>query len=131
MLDVDRTIGEIIHLAHHAAGDPNLWDEVMARLREPLRARLIALVDHNFITYQGQISHATGIGESFRTLYRTRFAAQNAWLHTPHRFEPGEVLTGAELVPNWELVRTEFYRSWLRPLHVFHYLMGITFRTAE
>ena len=71
MPDVDP-IGEILHLAHHAAGDPTLWDEVMVRLRAHLNAPLIAFIDHNFITHQGEISHAAGIDERFRALYRAR-----------------------------------------------------------
>lgn len=131
MSDVDPTIGGILHLAHHAAGDPGLWDEVMRRLSVRLKASRIALIDHNFITRQGDISHAAGIDERFRTLYRARFSGKNVWLNTERRLMPGEVFTGAELVPNWELVRTEFYRDWLRPLHAFHCLIGVTLGGAE
>jgi DNA-binding CsgD family transcriptional regulator/PAS domain-containing protein len=130
-VDSDPTCSEIIHLAHHAAGNPNLWDEVSALLRAPLSASVIAFVEHNFITRQGQISHAAGIDRSFRGLYGARFAERNVWLHAKHRLKPGQVLTGAELVPNWELVRTEFYRHWLRPQQAFHCLVGITFRCVE
>lgn len=131
MADADPTIGEILHLAHHAASDPNLWDEVLRQLRVHLGASLIALIDHNFITHQGEISHAAGIDERSRTLYRVRFAGKNVWLNAEHRLMQGNVFTGAELVPNWELVRTEFYRDWLRPLRAFHCLIGITFRRGE
>lgn len=131
MSDVDPSIGGILHLAHHAAGDPSLWDEVMRRLSARLKASRIALIDHNFITRQGDISHAAGIDERFRILYRARFSGKNVWLNTERRLVPGEVFTGAELVPNWELVRTEFYRDWLRPLHAFHCLIGITLGGAE
>jgi DNA-binding CsgD family transcriptional regulator/PAS domain-containing protein len=96
-----------------------------------LNAPLVAFVEHNYITHQGQISHAVGIDRSFRRLYSARFAEQNVWLHAKHGFEPGQAFTGAELVPNWELVRTAFYRHWLRPQEAFHCLVGITFRCAE
>jgi DNA-binding CsgD family transcriptional regulator/PAS domain-containing protein len=131
MSELDPTIGEISHLAHHAAGDPSLWDEVMRRLSARLKAPQVALINHNFITRQGDISHAAGIDERFRTLYRSRFSGKNVWLNTERRLMPGEVFTGAELVPNWELVRTEFYRDWLRPLPAFHCLIGIIFGGAE
>lgn len=131
MSDIEPTIGDILHLAHHAAGDPNLWDEVMVRLRAHLNAPLIAFIDHNFITHQGEIAHAAGIDDRFRALYRARFSGKNVWLNVERRFTRGETFTGAELVPNWELVRTEFYRDWLRPLRAFHCLIGITFGCAE
>lgn len=131
MADADPTIGELLHLAHHAAGDPSLWDEVLRRLCANLKASRIALIEHNFVTHQGEISHAAAIDERFRALYRVRFSGKNVWLNSERRLMPGDVFTGAELVPNWELVRTEFYRDWLRPLRAFHCLIGITFGCAE
>lgn len=128
---MNPTCGEIIHLAHHAAGNPTLWDEVSARLCVALSADIVAFVEHNFITHQGQISHAAGIEPSFRELYRAHYAGQNVWLHAKHLFEPAQVFTGAELVANWELVRTEFYRHWLRPQRAFHCLIGGVSRYGE
>jgi DNA-binding CsgD family transcriptional regulator len=131
MQDASLAIREILHLAHHAAGDPSLWDEVMVRLGVQFDAPLMALIDHNFLTHQGEINHAAGMDERFRTLYGTRFSGKNVWLNVERRFAPGEVFTGAELVPNWELVRTEFYREWLHPLRAFHCLIGFTFGYSE
>jgi DNA-binding CsgD family transcriptional regulator/PAS domain-containing protein len=128
---MNPTCGEIIHLAHHAAGNPTLWDEVSARLCAVLSADIVAFIEHNFITHQGQISHAAGIEPSFRELYGAHYAGQNVWLHAKHLFEPGQVFTGAELVANWELVRTEFYRHWLRPQRAFHCLFGGISRCGE
>jgi DNA-binding CsgD family transcriptional regulator/PAS domain-containing protein len=122
---------EIVHLAHHAAADPALWTMVTAQLRDALRAPLVALVEHDLASQRGRISHATGIDESFRALYASRFAAQNAWLRAGARLEAGQVLTGAELMPNWELIRTDFYYRWLRPQHAFHCLLAIAFQCAS
>jgi DNA-binding CsgD family transcriptional regulator/PAS domain-containing protein len=130
-VDQDPTCAKIVHLAHHAAGDPSLWGEIAARLRRPLRAPLVALIEHNLITHHGRISHGAGLDEGFRALYGTRFASQNVWLRAPGCLEPCRVLTGAELVPNWELVGTDFYRQWLRPQGAFHCLLGIASRCGE
>jgi DNA-binding CsgD family transcriptional regulator len=125
------TSGEIVHLAHHAAGDTGLWDEVAKLLCRRLDAAYLAFVDHNFVTRQGRITHGSGFSPNFRSLYASRYAGQNAWLHTEYGFTPGQALTGAELVPNWELVRTDFYKSWLRPQKAFHCLLGVMLRRAE
>jgi DNA-binding CsgD family transcriptional regulator len=127
----DPTCGEIIDLAHHAATDPDLWNEVARQLQRPLRAQVVGFFQHNLVTRQGDVPHSAGLAESFRTLYQSRYAARNPWLNVPRRRDPGETLTAAELVPNWELVRTEFYRAWLRPQQVFHALIGFMFRWAD
>lgn len=121
---------DIFHVAHHAAGEPALWGEVAAHLSEQLRAAALAFVDHNFTTGQSDISHAVGISPHFRTLYRSHFAAENAWLNARPNLAAGQCLTGAELVPNWELVRTAFYRGWLRPQHLHHCVLAALFQGA-
>jgi len=121
---------DILHVAHHAAGEPALWEEVAARLSEQLQAPALAFIDHNFTTGQGDISHAAGISPRFRSVYRADFAAQNPWLNANHDLPIGKCLTGAELVPNWELVRTAFYRDWLRPQRLHQCILAAIFRCA-
>lgn len=130
-MDPDPSCGRIVDLAHHAASDPSRWDGVARELRRLLRARIVGLFEHNFVTGQGDVPHSAGIHETFRMLYRSRFARQNPWLTALRQSAAGKALTAAELVPNWALVRTEFYRDWLRPQQIFHGLIGITFRSPE
>jgi DNA-binding CsgD family transcriptional regulator len=125
------TASEIIHVAHHAVGDAALWDETAKLLSLRLDAAYVGFVEHNFVTCQGRIAHGWGFTADFRTLYENRYAAQNAWLRGASGLTAGLALTGAELVPNWELVRTDFYKSWLRPQNSFHCLMGVMLRHAE
>lgn len=126
----DQLRDEIIHAAHHAAAEPVLWDRVMRMMSEWLQAGQTALFEHDPLTHKGCISHAAGLSEDFRALYSARFAGQNPWLKEV-RSGVGEALTGTEIVPNWELVRSEFYLRWLRPQSAFHSLLGITSRRAD
>ena len=130
-MDDRPTANEIIHLAHHAVGDAAVWDETAKLLSLRLDAAYVGFVEHNFVTHQGRIAHGCGFSPEFRSLYASRYAAQNAWLRRESGLTPGRTLTGAELVPNWELVRTEFYKSWLRPQNAFHCLIGVILRHAE
>lgn len=130
-VDGRPTANEIIHLAHHAVGDAALWDETAKLLALRLDAAYVGFFEHNFVTHQGHIAHGWGFSPDFRSLYKSRYAAQNAWLRRESGLTPGQTLTGAELVPNWELVRTDFYKSWLRPQNAFHCLIGVILRHAE
>jgi DNA-binding CsgD family transcriptional regulator/PAS domain-containing protein len=121
---------DIIHLAHHAAGEPGLWDEVAVLLSRELRAAAVAFLDHNATAGQSDIIHAAGVSQRYRALYRAHFAARNAWLNARRNFAAGQCFTGAELVPNWELARTEFYRQWLRPQSLHHSILSVIFDRA-
>jgi DNA-binding CsgD family transcriptional regulator/PAS domain-containing protein len=122
---------EIIHLAHHAAGQAALWSEVARLLGRQLDASCLGFIDHNFDSKHGRIVHAFGFSADSIDLYARHYAGRNAWLLAGFRFVSGQIMTGAELVPNWELVRTEFYKSWLRPQNAFHCLIGVIHRNAE
>ena len=120
----DLACGDIIHVAHHAAGDPSLWEEVASRLSGELHAAAVAFIDHNRALGQGDIAHAAGIPRQFRCLYRQRFGSKNAWLNAWRDCDAGQCVTGAELVANWELARTAFYRDWLRPQNLHHAILA-------
>src|SRR6185437_1745585 len=122
---LDPAVIDLIHVAHHAAGDPALWDDVAQRVAQELRAAAVALVDHDLTLARSEIRHSHGIATEFRSLYRTHFAAANVWLGARHNFSAGQCFTGAELVPNLELVRTGFYRHWLRPQRFHHCLIAV------
>src|SRR6185312_3720997 len=87
--------------------------------------------EHNFATRHGDVTHSSGLNSEFRALYRSRFGVRNVWLNVPRVWDPGATFAGTELVPNWELVQTEFYRGWLRPQKVIHALISTMFRQAE
>lgn len=127
----DRQTDRIVHLAHHAAaGEGETWERVAELVRECLRAGQVAFVEHEPLRRRGRILHSAGLGPECRAAYAVRFAAHNLWLREL-RADPGEVLTGTEIVPNWELVRSEFYRSWLRPLAALHSVLGVMERRRD
>lgn len=115
------------HLAHHAASQPALWNEVAARLAQQLGAQAVGIFEHDRAAGRGQIRYAAGIPEAYRSLYQARFAMRNPWLSAigAASCPAPKAISGSDLLPNWELVRTDFYRAWLRPLGLLHGLLGI------
>jgi DNA-binding CsgD family transcriptional regulator len=108
-----------------------LWANLSAPLQELLRSDNIFVVEHDFGCNQGDIPYSTGIGAGLRDRYRSDLAAQNVWLQALRSSEPQETYVGTELVPNWELVGTSFYRHWLRPQRVLHALIGVISHSRE
>jgi DNA-binding CsgD family transcriptional regulator len=46
------------------------------------------------------------------------------------RYQPLSVVTGEDILPNVELMRTEFYQHYLRPQRLLHRLCGVAFRSG-
>jgi DNA-binding CsgD family transcriptional regulator len=105
------------------------WSNLIAPLQGPLRSDNILVVEHDFGCNRGEIPYATGISTGLRDWYQSDLAPQNIWLQALRSCEPQETYVGTELVPNWELVGTTFYRRWLRPQQVLHALIGIISRS--
>jgi DNA-binding CsgD family transcriptional regulator len=114
------------------SGDlPQLWAHMSAPILELLQAQKLCIIEHDFGCNRGYIPYSSGLDADLRARYRSDLSAQNVWLQALRSSEPGETHVSAELVPNWELVRTTFYRHWLRPQQVLHALIGVISRSRE
>jgi DNA-binding CsgD family transcriptional regulator len=105
-------------------------DGVSARLYDLLRCAGLGLFVHTFSSSAGEASGCIvaqrGMDPVWTSNY-TRVARKNPWFATLHSAAQGRAVLGSEIVPSWELVRTSFYRTWLRPLNLRHALIGIVY----
>ena len=61
--------------------------------------------------------------------YTLHHARQNVWLAQESDYRaPGKIHIGEDLVPEFELVRTEFYSNWLHPQDLHHRLCAVLSR---
>lgn len=108
------------------------WPEVATQLGRVLAARIVGLFSDNLASQPagGEILASVGLDSPATDTYR-QFAPGNPWFMALRR-QPGcAIVTGADLVPAFELVRTRFYRGWLRPLNVRHALIGTVARDPQ
>lgn len=124
-------IGEGNNPAWSSDSVPQLWSDLSVPILKLLRAQEVCVVEHDFECNRGDIRYSTGLNADLCERYRSGLSAQNVWLQALRFSEPEETHVGAELVPNWELVGTTFYRRWLRPQNVLHALIGVISRSRE
>jgi len=129
-VETASSYSEIIHLAHHAASKPSLWADVAGAVGRLLGADAVGFFSHDFLSQRGQIDGSSGLAPEFCSLYSNRIATQNLWITTRHDRTNG-ALTSAELVPQWELTRSAFYRQWLRPQNFLHGVIGVLSHSQE
>ncbi len=116
-----------IHASTEADGD---WSSVLALLRERLAGRLAMLSRHHFVSSHGEVLCEVPGNGGFRRDYPS-YASRNPWFLSSEEFAPGKVMIGAELLSNRELVKTDFYRSLLKPHGLFHCLWGVAARRGQ
>src|SRR5258705_11215909 len=120
--------GHLTDLVYDAALRDGGWQECVSGIGRAVGADRIGLFRHDFLSGTGDIEHADGIEPGFRSDYAKLYARCNTWFRDHGRLTTGVVLSGAELVPVWEIVRTDFYLNWLRPQGILHALVGVIAR---
>jgi DNA-binding CsgD family transcriptional regulator/PAS domain-containing protein len=99
---------------------------------DAVRARSCAIASHDYETDTGRLEHLIDIDTDYVASYENRYAGRDVWLHQEEYFRsPGAVWTSQQIVPDNELVTTDYYRDWLAPQGLLHHLFGVLDRRGS
>src|SRR5262249_33442829 len=84
------------------------WPQCIHSIRQALRADRIGVFRHDFRSATGNIECTEGIEPAFCASYSGVYARNNVWFREGAKLTAGLVLTGAQVVPVWEVVGTDF-----------------------
>lgn len=127
-------IFELVGLIYEAAGDPQLWLRFLERLGSVSRAQVaeFGYIDEQSVSHN--LVHVTGIDASDVRFYNTHYSHKNAWIEGAKKRIPwctGAVAAGHQVCPDRELVRTEHYNDFLRPLDLHYGMAGIVLQEGS
>jgi DNA-binding CsgD family transcriptional regulator len=118
----------LVRLIYKAADDPLLWDAFLTKFAESVRAETAGLVTEDRAGRWARIPAAVGMNPASRKSYEEYFVSRNPWLRR-RTVLAGSVETGEHIFNNRELLKTEFYRDFLKPnswLHACSAVMDMT-----
>jgi len=118
---------DLVGQIYEASLDPDLWSEVLVSFAERIDAASAVLSFHN--TRERHLSYVQlhARDEKFLRSYREYYVRLNPYLDELHRYSDSVYLS-QHIVPERELMRTEFYRDWLHPQDVHYHAGGVIFR---
>lgn len=117
---------EILSGFHEASADPKLWPKCLVALSDALGAKACAIASHDYDTGTGRIEHSVYVSKASVASYAEQYSRLNVLLQQDEYFRaPGAVWTDEQIISENELVDTQFYREWLKPLGLHHQLFGI------
>jgi DNA-binding CsgD family transcriptional regulator len=119
---------ELIDLVYEAVTDGTAWREVLRRLQAMFAAEAVLLARHDVTTTNGACVHQIGMDPVLVGRYESEFAGKNPWLRTERAYQPHSIVVGEDILPNAELMKTEFYEHYLRPQRLLHRLCGVVCR---
>ena len=118
-------LSKLIGLIYDAAAAPDLWPTFLERLAEALelRAAIFALNHRGEDGVVGEISLATGMDEGTVRAYGERYAHINPFREATEPLPAGAVVASGDMLPDSELVQTEFFNDFYAPAGLRH---GVT-----
>ena len=120
----------IVYSLYRTLREAERWPAILQQVQELLGGQACSLSIHDFRTRSGAIAiHSGCFDDEFLRLYEERYAAQDPWLkREEHHRSVGATWIGDELMPQAQLLTTEFYQRWLRPQGLLHQCSGVLFR---
>ncbi len=118
-------IDSLIHQIHAAAGKEQYWEAAISSLRDMFKGRAAVLAKHDFASGRGEWLFESPVNPIERAAYAAEHSVRNPWFISSVDYRTGRVMTGEDLLEPDALVRTDFYRRYLKPLGLFHRLCGV------
>ena len=113
-------LGHHIDRIYQAAVAPEHWPIFLDGLRKELRLASLSFVFRHPSEGDRGLITSVGADEHYGDLYRSHFYKVNPWLPWGPAIKVGRAVLADSVLPQSELVRTEFYNDWLRPQGLAH-----------
>lgn len=128
-MPIEKQLQILIPLIYDTTTSADALPELLAALQRLFRARACGVASFNFQTRQGIWDSSSGFRDEFLSSYQDHYSSCDPWLRHEERFRvPGTVHVGRELVPDAELIETQFYQEWLQPQGLFYRLSAVLLR---
>jgi DNA-binding CsgD family transcriptional regulator/PAS domain-containing protein len=131
MADLGVDAVTLAGLIYDAPGRPDGWDAFLDRLAETLSATGPGLYVNEARTDLTLLSATRQIDAQWGRRYEAHFAPLDLRRRAIRTLPADTVFLGPELVPDRELLRSEFYADFLRPQGFFHLLGSVALHSDE
>ena len=110
-----ETLSALIGDIYDAALDPKAWVKALGRSCAFVGGASAALFWHDVASERSEVLHIFEEDPFYTQLYLEKYIALNPVFPAAMFLETGVVHSNRDLVPEAELVRTRFYREWIKP----------------
>ena len=107
------------------------WQRFLGSLAESLRSVIPGLYLHDGLTARQTLGVTVDLDPRWATAYDTYYIDRDLRRQKIWTLPAGEVFIGSELLPDRELVRSEFYNDFLRPQGYFHLLGAVPLKQDD
>jgi DNA-binding CsgD family transcriptional regulator len=129
---LDERLQRLLPRIYEVNHGSDSWAPLLDEIGHCLGGKAVALISHDFSHNQGFIYAASGYDQNSLESYTLHHARHNVWLAQERDYRvPGKVHLGEDVVPESELIRTDFYSNWLHPQDLHHRLCAVLSRARR
>lgn len=112
-------LSSLVDLVYESMLDSKRWPEFLRTFAATLDGHAPVLFHHDVHRLSGNVAIGVGYGPEAMLKYRDYYAARNPWLRSrPELLRSNSVRTSHMMCSRRELLRSEFYGDYLRPLGI-------------
>jgi len=127
----DHELSELIGSIYEAAASPELWPQFLAALARTMDSSAALMLMHNSKRAEHTVSSSWGFEATPLRLYQERYGALDVWASQGPSKPTGYICASETLCPLPDLVRTEFYNDFTRPINIKHGMFGVVANHAS
>ena len=116
----EASLLEFVGRIYAAAEDPRLWEPFLRSLSDAVHAEVAALVSEDLRAGRASVASSVRFEGQIAREYEAYYAARNPWMTSGVPLPRDGVVTGEMLLPDSQLVRTEYYNEFLCRLRLRH-----------
>ena len=111
LIEMSAVIGDV----YDAAIDPSLWQQALKSICAYVGGASAVLYWHDAATERGEALHLFNEAPSYTRLYFEKYLPMNPMFPATAFIDEGVVVATGDIMPRSELVKTQFYKEWLKP----------------
>ena len=123
----------VVYSLYRTIQEKDRWPAILKQIQDLLDADTCSISVHDFRTKKGTIAiHSGCFDDHYLKLYNETYCSLDPWLRREEHYRVVDgSWVGDELVPQAQLVTTQFYNEWLRPQGLIHHCSGILLREKD
>jgi DNA-binding CsgD family transcriptional regulator len=121
----NRKLSALIGSIYDSASNPELWPIFLSQLSTLTNSSASLMLMVNAKRLEHTVSSAWGFEDAALRNYHSHFGSVDVWAAQGPYKPTGHVCASESLCPSQDLVRTEFYNDFTRPINIKHGMFGV------
>jgi DNA-binding CsgD family transcriptional regulator len=128
----EGTLLRLIEMIYGAVEDHSIWPCFLKDLADVMKGGVAAIYVHDLESSEGNCIWSARVDPGYLHLYNEYYHSKNIWvIKAGHLLKPGLIMKSHEVCLDSEVIKTEYYNDFLRPMDVLHNIGAILLRESS